>query len=269
MKGVFAMLTNYHIHNVMCGHAEGLIEEYTQAAVDRGLKEIGHSDHFPFPWDALNDGRMKYDQLPEYFRQIEESRQKHKSEIKVYTGGEIEYISDFDSYYDRLLSTGKCDYFILGQHFYSPDGFLYQNVYVDFKGENPPLMDYARTAIDGLKKGFFLYWAHPDLFFLNDIPVDDSVKKVIDYILNECVKNDFVLELNCGGYRSVKDFEKSGRRSQYGAGYFWEELAKTNIRCIIGSDAHHPNAVFCETNEELTAYAKKLGLNLVDHLPIK
>lgn len=263
------MLANYHTHNVRCGHAYGTLEEYTVEAIKKGMDELGHSDHFPLPFDALNDGRMKYADLASYKEEFEQVKAKHGNEIKLFIGGEIEYLPDFNNYYERCLTTGGYDYFLLGQHFYTPNGWDYKNVYVDFKGANPPIMDYAKSCMEGMKTGYFAYLAHPDLFFLNDIKIDDNCKKAISYMVEEADKNNYILELNCGGAAGIKEFANTGTRPVYGKGYFWEEVAKTNIRCIIGSDAHEPGDVYTKTNEELKAYAKELGLNLIDHIDIK
>ena len=37
-----------HTHNELCGHAIGTIEDYVRAAVEKGLKVIGISDHAPY-----------------------------------------------------------------------------------------------------------------------------------------------------------------------------------------------------------------------------
>jgi len=260
------MKTNYHTHNVRCGHAGGTIEDYTIQAVKMGMDELGHSDHFPLPFDALNDGRMKYGQLLDYLEEFHRVKDLYGSEIKLYIGGEIEYLPDFNSYYERMLTKGGLDYFILGQHFYTSNGFDYKNVYCDFGGDNPPLMDYAKSCMEGMKTGYFKYLAHPDLIFLNDLKINDNTRRAVDYLINESVKGDYVLELNCGGARSNRTYKNTGKRHPYPVSYFWDEVAKTSIRCIIGSDAHDPMDVYCDTNLELADYAKALGLNLIDSL---
>ena len=41
------MTENYHTHTARCRHATGTEEEYVLAAIDRGLKILGFSDHTP------------------------------------------------------------------------------------------------------------------------------------------------------------------------------------------------------------------------------
>ena len=40
-------LRDYHTHHKRCHHAEGDIIDYIKSAIEKGLTEIGISDHFP------------------------------------------------------------------------------------------------------------------------------------------------------------------------------------------------------------------------------
>ena len=41
------IMIDYHVHTYLCRHAEGDPQDYVNAAVEKGLKEIGIADHFP------------------------------------------------------------------------------------------------------------------------------------------------------------------------------------------------------------------------------
>ena len=45
------MKANYHTHTLRCGHAKGLDEQYIEAAIGRGMEELGFSDHVPWPYE--------------------------------------------------------------------------------------------------------------------------------------------------------------------------------------------------------------------------
>ena len=61
------IISDYHMHTPLCGHAFGDPSEYAQHAVKVGLEEIGFSDHAPFVkgylpgimMGLLNQTRMK------------------------------------------------------------------------------------------------------------------------------------------------------------------------------------------------------------------
>jgi hypothetical protein len=51
--------------------------------------------------------------------------------------------------------------------------------------------------------------------------------------------------------------------------YFWEEVAKTNIRVIIGSDCHSVDALNDWAVAESETRVKKLGLNRITRIERK
>ena len=55
-------LTDYHLYTPLCHHATGWPIDYTRAAAERGLTEIGFSDHSPFP-EQFDDWRMALSDL--------------------------------------------------------------------------------------------------------------------------------------------------------------------------------------------------------------
>jgi histidinol-phosphatase (PHP family) len=114
---------------------------------------------------------------------------------------------------------------------------------------------YAKSCMDGMRTGYFAYLAHPDLFTINQFPLDDNVKRAIAYMLDESVKHDYVLEWNANGLRRPEEC--------YPMDYFWREVAKTNIRVIIGADCHSVDALNDWAVAESERRVKELGLNRI------
>lgn len=68
------LTANYHTHTSRCQHAAGTEEEYVEAAIEMGIKELGFSDHIPCPF---RDGyvsriRMTMEQARDYVQTIPE-----------------------------------------------------------------------------------------------------------------------------------------------------------------------------------------------------
>jgi len=57
------MLMDYHMHTPLCGHAVGEPKDYVETALQRGLDEIGFSDHVILHMDR-REYSMSLDQLP-------------------------------------------------------------------------------------------------------------------------------------------------------------------------------------------------------------
>lgn len=117
------MKTNYHTHNFRCNHAIGNVEDYIKIAIEEGFDEIGISDHLPYPGKNIdNESRMTYEEIPEYFAEIDEAIKKYGDKISIKKGIEGEYFEDFKWFYEELKQNYNIDYMILGVHFFPYQG---------------------------------------------------------------------------------------------------------------------------------------------------
>lgn len=258
------MKCNYHTHNEMCGHAGGTLEEYVQCAMKNQMEEIGMSDHIPYPGDGFGY-RMPYGRLQEYIDTTLQLKEKYQGQMRVRLGLESEYFPDYDRYYQRLLEKKGVEYLILGQHFYMKEDGSLANVYNDMHSTEA-CMDYAKSCMEAMHTGYFAYLAHPDLIFVNDFPVDDPVKKAIDFILSESVKHDYILELNANGFRRGKARFVTGERYPYPTDFFWQEVSKSNVKVMIGADCHSVDALCDDAIDQAENMARELGLNLIEKI---
>lgn len=103
---------DYHTHTKY-SHGKGTVEQNVQAAVERGLKEIGIADHGPANWRWIGIRRITdFDRM---IHDVEEARRQYP-EIKILAGAEanlISYDGDIDipeHYLERL------DQILLGFH---------------------------------------------------------------------------------------------------------------------------------------------------------
>lgn len=250
------MKANYHTHNALCRHAGGTLEEYARMAAVHGFTELGMSDHLPFPGDPFGM-RMRYDELAGYVEETNRLKHVYAPSLRILLGAEAEYIPDYDRYYERLLTRQGFDYLIMGQHFFAYGDFGCANVYHDIKNTED-LLHYVDASLEGMATGYFAYWAHPDLFFVNSFSADVDVDKAIDRIVNACVKHGYMLEWNANGLRRDT--------ITYPSQTFWQAVAGTEIPVIIGADCHSTDALedwAVLWSEEET---KRLGLHVVEHL---
>ncbi|UCH01813.1 MAG: PHP domain-containing protein [Candidatus Bathyarchaeota archaeon] len=80
---------DYHIHTNYTPHAVGTIKDCCEGAVKSGLKEIAITDHLTFPgfenvpMNTIKLASMKIDQIPTYFKDIEEARKQFRRKIKL------------------------------------------------------------------------------------------------------------------------------------------------------------------------------------------
>lgn len=260
------MNANYHTHSEYCKHAGGTLEDYVKEAVKQNLKELGFSEHGPFPGDPFGM-RMDFNSLTSYVEEVRLLKEKYHSLITLKTGLEIEYLPPYQAYYPILFKEYGIEYLIMGQHFFmGPDKKCY-NLY-DSSIPSSYLPVHSRNMLEGMKSGYFKYIAHPDLMFIRDYGMDQYCKEAISLLVDGCEKGHFMLELNANGFRRGKQEYSDGLRYPYPVDCFWQEVAKTKIPVIIGADSHSPVDIKDHYTDYAKEYAQKLGLNLFNTLQI-
>lgn len=108
---------DYHMHTPLCGHAVGEPKEYAAQAVKVGLKEIGFSDHAPLVSHRDPTITMDFNQLPQYYRMIEEVQAKFKGQLRIKMALEADFIPGYESKTKEILNDYPYDYVIGSVHF--------------------------------------------------------------------------------------------------------------------------------------------------------
>lgn len=253
------LIANYHTHTPRCLHAAGSDEEYIKAAIDSGLKILGFSDHSPqwFPGDYYSNMRMRPQELPEYSASILTLQKQYAGKIDVHLGVEAEYYPPIFSTLVQQLRDHGVEYMIMGQHWAGCEqGEPYCGRPTE---EESYLRSYYRQVMDGLNTGFYTYLAHPDMLnFVGDDKIYTSHIRTLCREANSC---GIPLEFNLLGLGDGRHYPKLR---------FWQIAEEENCRCIIGFDAHSPQAL---AKKELYAQALEiltpLGLEILDTVPLR
>jgi len=259
------MITNYHTHTYRCKHAEGNDEEYVKAAIKIGLKEIGFTDHSPWPLHSIEKGiiRMDMDLLPAYVDSIRLLQKKYEGQIKIYLGLEAEYFEDRIEWLKELVNKYQFDYLIFGNHFYQYETF--ERYFGHYENRGSILEDYLKTSIKGMRTKLYRIFAHPDLFMKTYQVWDSHCERITREICKVAIEEGIYLEYNLGGVRG-----KSINQLGYPDLNFWKIVAEEKCPSVIGIDAHSPNhfyeeKMFNDTEEMLL----DLGVNLKRKIQIK
>lgn len=259
------MKTNYHTHNYRCNHADGTVLEYVLSAINADFDEIGLSDHMPHPGkDFAARSRMSYDDLKNYFNDINEAIELYGDKISIKKSIECEYFKEYQYLYDELREVYKVDYLVLGVHFFPYKGEM---TYIGKVNLTPKLLeDYIDYVIESMESGNFNYLAHPDLFGMQYFNWDEHSEKASRRILKKAQELNIVLEINVNGLRKPTITYNNGERYQYPHKDFWSIASEYDVDIIIGIDAHSP----CELNDLDMGlnFAKELNLNVIDKLSL-
>lgn len=253
------MIANYHTHTWRCNHAQPGENRYVQAAMERGLKILGFSDHtpYPFPRGHLSTFRMRVAQLPGYCRCIQELQKKYAGKIQIEIGLEAEYYPRYFPELTAILRDTPITYLLLGQHF---TGSETDGVYSGAPTEDPQVLkDYCRQAKDAMQTGLFTYFAHPDL--IHFVGSDEVYRAEMSGLFREAKNCGIPLEVNFLGMADGRHYPS--RR-------FLELAAEENCQVIFGCDAHDPAALLDTAMEaKACALTKEYGLTVLETVPLR
>jgi histidinol-phosphatase (PHP family) len=274
------LLSNYHTHTRLCGHALGMAEDYVAKAIECGYKEIGMSDHGPIPrswmtteeYDALWLSRqMTFEMYKnEYLPDLAKTVAQFGSQIRIWKGLEIEYLEGYDEYYQSLIK--DLDYLNLGMHYFKYHG-RYYNCYEPL--DEDLVLQYAAFASRAMDTGMFKIFVHPDLYMFNynmtkdPYVFDDACKQAAKIIIEAAIRNHVYLEVNAGGVLKGKNPE-CRTEYFYPRSEFWK-IVRTypEVLIIIGCDAHQPRSLDDEALKETIKFAEDLRLSVQPFVKIK
>lgn len=236
------MRIDYHTHNYRCGHAVGTLEEYILSAIDKGMDEIGLSDHMPLlhlSQEEHPDIAMSMEELPRYVEECLSLQEKYKDQIAVRVGLEGDYIEGCEEKIEAIVNAYPWDYVIGSVHFLGKwDVTDFRQVH-QWEGRN--VTDAYEQYFDAIRKaaatGFYDYIGHIDAIkrFAPSRP-DEDVTALEDAALQAVKKHDIAFELNAAGiYAPCKEM--------YPSLQILERAKAYNIPVTYGSDAHHPDKV--------------------------
>lgn len=232
------MITNYHTHTKRCGHAKGADEQFVKAAIKKGLKVLGFSDHGPWPYENgyVSDMRMSVKEADKYIESIRKLKKKYADKIEIKIGFEYEYFPQHFPWLDNFLKEKEIDYIILGHHFVP---YEIAGAYSGGISDKKTLYDYCEQVCNAIKSGKYAYVAHPDLYMRGYRNFDADARNVAQIICDTAKQHDTPLEYNILGLRKIDNEGREG----YPYRKFWEIAAENENKVILGIDAHSPKEI--------------------------
>lgn len=241
------MISNFHTHTYLCGHAEGHVEDYVAQASLEQCRALGFSDHCPYPNDNRDTWpniRMTTSLAPMYIADIRRSAKN--ASFPIYAGFECEWDEYYSNWYTNTLrSDFGADYLVLGSHWLTKkqDGMVVHK-YVPNIETLEEFHDYITQTIEGMSTGFFAFLAHPDLPLGKGLIWEDSVAKEFERLVDAAVKYNMPLEINgLGMHKPMVRKPDASMRYPYPVEEFWKMAKEKNAKIICNSDAHSPDVV--------------------------
>lgn len=252
---------NYHTHTSRCGHAQGTDREYIEAAITRGIKVLGFSDHILFE-HKNEESKAKF---LDYIDSLTKLKEEYKDKIEIYIGFECEHFEDRVEYFNYLLKE-KVDYLILGQHHITDKHGNRLDMFNELENPHKIAKRYYLCVKAGLKSGLYKYLAHPDLYTREFKEIDKVYFKYAKKICKVAKKYNVPIEINLNGlyYREVKNITTP----TYPYEQFFEIAGKVGNNVIIGVDAHSPELILNAKYEWAENIIEKYHLHHITRLDL-
>lgn len=243
---------DYHLHTVLCKHAEGTPAEFKQSATRAGIPELCFTDHCPEPsgYDAKH--RMAVTQVSEYRDMV--GAIQDNSSPDIFCGMEADYFPGCEVFLASFLPKQSFDLVLGSVHYIKNWGF-----------DNP---DYRKTwesvDVKGVWREYFSLLKGLtetrlfDVIGHFDLPKkfghrlrDNDMKELVQPLLDHIAKAGMGIEINTSGWRrEVKE--------AYPSPLILSLACEREIPITFGSDAHAPDEVGYDFGQAV-ALAKDVG----------
>ena len=227
------MLVDLHNHTPLCNHAEGELSEYVEAAIKKGIRYFGFSDHAPMDFDSSY--RMSFDEMAQYERMVNVAKIKYKDKIELLLGYEVDYLKNHID--DRVLNA-DVDYLIGSVHFIEEWGFDNPEFIGRYENQDIDLIwqQYFDAIEEMANSKKFDIVGHLDLIKIFKFMPKRDIRLIASNALKAIKKADMVLEINMSGLRKpIKE--------TYPSKELLEAAFALDIPITFGSDAHKPEQV--------------------------
>ena len=240
-------LVDYHMHSVL-SDGKNTYEEMVQAALGKGLEEIGFSDHVclkPVAWG------IRLEDIPVMTGQILDLKLKYEDQIRIRFGIEMDYFPGREEELSELIRRIPVDFVIGSVHFIGDWNFDTDQSFYG-KWSNDKLYEKYFTLVQqAAASGLFDVIGHLDLIKKFRIYPETNQDKLFEDTIAIIKENHLVVELNTGGFdRECAEFFPEPR--------LLEMCFRQQVPVTLSSDAHRTEQV-ARHYESAVALLKQIG----------
>jgi histidinol-phosphatase (PHP family) len=263
------VIVDYHVHTPYCGHAQGKMVEYIEAAIHAGISELGFSDHLGRYYLGRIQKKRYWDwgmserDLDRYFIEALELKELFADRITIRVGLEVDYIEGAEDLVQRITNRFPYDYLLGSIHCIPNIGWRHLAQYAK-SGMDPEKIYalYFSIAKAALESGLFQSLAHVDFVWRYLICPKTYQENLVHYIsdvvsLAKKLKTD--IEINSNGYLWSQAIYKNDFNP---FNVLVNAIGAQQATITLGSDAHAPQAV-AKFFPEIISLLKNNGITWV------
>jgi histidinol-phosphatase (PHP family) len=250
------VLTDYHLHLRLDGpealasehHTAANAERYRAAADERGIAELGVSEHIYRFTQTLEIWQHPFwksnatDDLDEYCEFV-------RSETDLRLGLEADYVPGAEDRIENVLSARDFDYVVGSVHFLREGAVDMDDYSVWQAGRSPDEVwrRYFETIGETARSGLFDILAHPDLVkYWGDEQrrPEGDLRRYYELAMDGIAESKIAVELSTAGLRKHVG-------EMYPAPAFLEMAIEAGAPIALSSDAHRPQDVGADYDRAL------------------
>ena len=250
------MLTDYHVHlrsdALDASAAEHFtkvnVERYRRTASERGIAELGVSEHVYRFEQALDVWRHSFwlenarDDLDSYCAFVRE-----QTDLRL--GIEADFVPGGEDRMANLLDARDFDYVLGAVHFLREEALDMDDYSVWDKGHSAEEIwrRYFQTLGEAARSGLFDVLAHPDLVKVwgRERPrPEGDLRRYYELAMEGIAESGIAVELSTAGLR-----KRAGEL--YPAPAFLEMCVQAGAQVVLSSDAHRPQDVGADYEQAL------------------
>jgi histidinol-phosphatase (PHP family) len=229
---------DYHLHAKWCGHATGKMSDYVEAALARGLVQVGFAVHMPVPIPIDEKINLDLAEFKLYLDEARRLRDEYAGRIAVLIGGECDYLPDRAAEIEELAGAFPYDYLLGAVHFV--DGWNIDNPSQAGRWKTADVAAVYRRYYELLGAmagtGFFDIVSHFDLVKKFGHRPDEDVSAAEAKAADAVALAGMTVEINTAGWHKPVG-------EQYPSARILQLLAERDVPVLLGSDAHAPEHV--------------------------
>ncbi len=222
-------LVDYHTHSILSDGSSSY-REMAVAAIEKGLDEIGFSDHVslkPVTW-ALQEA-----DLPVMTRQIAEVRETYGHMINIRYGIEMDYFPRKEGQIARIIDSLPLDYVIGSVHWLDDWNFDGDESFYGKWSNDELYARYFRLLQQAAGSQLFDILGHADLIKKFAVFPESDQTLLYEETAEIISRSGIAVELNTAGLdKPCREF--------YPGMQLLRLLQAKNVPVTLSSDAHHP-----------------------------
>ncbi len=247
-------LFDYHVHTRYSVDGQGEPEEFCQVAREKGLAEIGFSDHF----DANPaDASYGFFALDPYLTHVKRCQTTYAGTLSIRIGLEVGEPHNYPTQLARLLESarGAFDYLIGSVHWYN-QMLIGDPAHFDNLSPRANYALYFEEVLRMVQHGGFHILGHLDLvsrYPINYPLVIQEHEDIVREVLSTALDQGIVPEINLSGLRRKVSASLPPKEVLQ----WYRELGGDTV--ALGSDAHRPHEIG-SLNQDGVEIARGAGL---------